>query len=89
MTKSIKEKKEYFGSISDFHIEIDKGQYGFSLSCGGILGIKAFSDVEILLSLSSFSLKILGKGLCMTVFEENRVEIIGKIKEVSFVYGQG
>ena len=89
MQKNVKEKKEYFGSLSDFHIEIDKGQCGFSLSCGGVQGIKAFSDVEILLSLASFSLKVIGKGLCMTVFEENRVEIVGKIKEVSFVYGQG
>lgn len=81
-------KKDYLGRLSDFHAELDKTIAGFSFSCSGVVGISEFSDTEIIVKLSSFSLRILGKGLYMSVFEEKRVEIIGKIAGVNVLYGQ-
>lgn len=81
-------KKEYLGRLTDFHLELDKILLGFSLSVSGAEGISAFSDTEITVRLSSFSLRVTGKGLGMSVFEERRVEIIGKIMGVAILYGQ-
>lgn len=85
---SAKIKSEYFGRVTGFHMELDKTLLGFSLSVSGVEGISAFSDTEIIVRLSSFSIRIVGKGLYMTVFEEKRVEVIGKIMGVSILYGQ-
>ena len=74
--------------VSPFHIEVDKTVGGFTLSCSGVKGISEFSDSEINLNFSSFSLVINGKKLSMTVFEGKCVEIIGKISEVRFVYAK-
>lgn len=71
-----------------FHMEVYKTALGFSLSVSGVEGIVAFSDTEIIVKLSAFSLRILGKGLYMSIFEEKRVEILGKITGVNILYGQ-
>jgi len=81
-------KKDYLGRLSNFHAELDKTVLGFSFSCSGVEGINEFSDTEIIVKLSSFSLRIVGKGLYMSVFEEKRVEIIGKITGVNVLYAQ-
>ena len=71
-----------------FHIDIDKAHRGLSLSCSGVKGISELSDVGILIKLSFAELKIVGKGLSISVFEDKCVEIIGKISEVCFIYGK-
>ena len=73
---------------SNFHVEIDKTARGISLSCSGVRGITEFSNTEIKLQLSEFSMLICGNKLLITVFEERSVEIIGKITEVKFLYGK-
>ena len=77
------------GAVSPFHIEIDRAPRGVSLSCSGVKGISEFSDAQIKLRLSGFSLIINGKNLYMTVFEGGCVEIIGRFTEVGFIYGKG
>ncbi len=69
-----------------FHLEIDKTARGLSLSCTGVKGISEFSDNEIELKTSSFSLIISGKKLYMTVYEGKCVEVIGRFSEVKFIY---
>ena len=73
---------------SPFHIELDSTPRGFSISLSGVKGISEYSDSKIKLRLSGFSLLISGEKMFMTVFEERRVEIIGKFKEVEFIYGK-
>ena len=69
-----------------FHIEVDKYRTGISISVSGVKRINEFSDALIRLRITSFSLEVVGAGLCMTVFEDKNVEIIGKISEVRFLY---
>ena len=83
-----KSKTERIDRLSEFHLELDKTVLGLSLSITGVEGISAFSDTEIIVSLSSFSLRIVGKGLYMSVFEEKCVEILGKISGVNILYGK-
>ena len=74
--------------LSPFHIELDKTPRGLSLSVSGVKGISEYSDTNVRLKLVPFSLDICGSGLLMTVFEGRRVEIIGKISEVRFIYAK-
>ena len=88
MTKKAQNEKFYPGALSSFHIEIDKTPMAYSLSCKGVKGISEFSDEEIKLLISDFSILVKGDKLCMAVFENKCVEITGKISEVKFVYGK-
>ena len=88
MQKKEKRNVSITGQLSPFHIEIDRNRRGFSLSCNGVKGITEFSDSQIKLQLSSFSILVIGVDLSMTVFEDTCVEIIGRFCEVSFVYGK-
>ena len=77
-----------FPVTSPFHIEIDRTPKGMSISCSGVKGISEFSDAEIKLKMTSFTLQISGKKLSMTVFEGKCIEIIGKPEEVKFIYAE-
>lgn len=85
---SDKIKRDGLLAASGFHMELDKNAHGFSLSVSGVEGISAFSDTEMIVRLPSFSLRVVGKGLYMSIFEEKRVEILGKIMGVTILYGQ-
>ena len=74
--------------VSGFHFEMDRISKGFSLICSGVGAVTEFSENEVSLRLSGFSLLIFGKDLCITVFEGKTVEICGKISEVKLVYGK-
>ncbi len=80
--------KEPLAILAGFHLELFKTALGFTLSVSGVEGISAFSDTEIIVKLSAFSLRILGKGLYMSIFEDKRVEILGKFTGVNILYGQ-
>ena len=75
-------------SLPSFHMEVDKTVGGISLACNGVKGINEFSENEVELKLCGFFLRIKGKKLRVSVFEESFVEIIGSIAEVSFVYAK-
>ena len=73
---------------SPFRIEIDKTANGMSVSVSGVKRISEFSDSRIRLCLRTFSLEAVGEKLSMSIFESKKVEIIGKITEVRFIYGK-
>ena len=75
-------------SYPTFHVEIDKCTSGMSLSVSGVKRVSEFSDSLVRLRLSSFFLLIIGENLSITVFESKRVDVLGKISEVKFVYGK-
>lgn len=90
MQKTDKKKLQLTPKIlpSDFHIELDRTPRGLSLSCSGVKGITEFSESAVSIRLSEFSVLICGNKLLITVFEEKSIEIIGKIREVKFLYGK-
>ena len=90
MQKTDKNNPKLFPKIlpGDFHIELDRTTRGLSLSCSGVQGITEFSENEVNIRLSEFSVLICGSKLLITVFEEKSIEILGKITEVKFIYGK-
>ena len=73
---------------SPFHIEIDKCKGGVSLLASGVIKINAFSDENVHLSARGLDILAFGEGLCMTVYENKTVEIVGRIRKVEYEYSK-
>ena len=90
MTKLQKNSKST-SSVSDlatFHLEADRNVKGLSVLIGGIIAISDLSASCVSLASHGGRIIISGERLAVKVYEFNSVEIVGKIKEVSFVYGK-
>ncbi|MBO7196305.1 MAG: YabP/YqfC family sporulation protein [Clostridia bacterium] len=75
-------------ALSSFHIEADRAGGGMSLIISGVIGISDFSDQFIHLLSHGGRIKITGKALFIRVYENNRVEIVGRIEGIVFSYGK-
>ena len=73
-------------AISPFHIAVDRAVGGFALCVCGVTAVSEFSEGCVILELSFSGLKISGAELDLTVYEQNTVEIIGKITGLEFFY---
>ena len=88
MTGGRKKEKPTSGiisSLSAFSLEADFVSHGLSILVSGVLGILEFSDSSVLLNAGRKLLKIEGQGLAITVYEHNRVEIVGMIERIEFL----
>ncbi len=90
MTSERKNKLQFFrGSnvpISPFHIEADRVMGGISMQVGGVIGVNEFSDTTVLLKLRGMNVRINGTSLCLTVYENKTVEIVGNIILTEYSY---
>lgn len=74
--------------LSSFHLEADRASGGMSLILSGIIGISDFSDNYIHLLSHGGRVKVNGRSLFIRVYENNRVEIVGRIEGIVFGYGK-
>lgn len=87
--KEIKESLERcLHSSSLFKLEVERHRSGMSLQFSGIIGINDFSDSCIELKSHSGKIKISGKRLNVTLFENSNLEIFGRVEEIGFSYGK-
>lgn len=88
MTSELKNRTRLFravsAALSPFHVEIDKVSGGTSVLIYGVLGINEFSESFVSVSVKDLSLGIFGEALCMTVYENKTVEIIGSITKLEY-----
>ena len=84
--KPILLKDAILSAVSDFHIDIDKVPRGLSVSVCGTIGVKEFSDTRVLLQIKGFFVCISGTEISMTVYENSTVEVIGRIRDLEFLY---
>ena len=75
-------------AVSPCHISATRAREGISVSVYGVSSILEFSEESVLLDVSFSQLKICGERLNLTVYEEGRVEIVGKIRSTEFLYGK-
>ncbi len=75
-------------SLSSFHLEADRSSKGMSLMLSGIIGISDFSDSFILMLSHGGRILVNGKNLFIGVYENNTVEIQGKVEGIVFKYGK-
>lgn len=75
-------------SLSSFHLEANRSRRGLSLLVGGIIGISDFSDESVMLMSHSGRVTVLGRRLSICVYENNTVEISGRVEDINFTYGK-
>ena len=80
--------KGFSAPISPFHIEADRCARGMRLQVSGVVGISSFSECEMLLLTHTGKITVSGQKLFVSVYENNNVEIDGKIEAVLFKYGK-
>ena len=91
MTEKNKERKKYPGvpsGLSAFHLEANRNSGGMSVILSGIIGISDFSDSSIELLSHGGRICVTGKQLFISVYENNTLEIVGRIGEITFRYGK-
>lgn len=77
------------GSIaSRFHMEADKCAGGLSVVVGGVSSVIDFNPEIAVLKTNYNTVSILGNGLDIAVYENNTVEISGKISTLEFKYAK-
>ena len=84
--KKLRAIRAFSAISSPFHIEVDKVGRFISVMVSGVLGVEEFSDSEVLLCVSGMKIKMAGRGLCLTVYENKTIEIVGKIDLTEYVY---
>ena len=74
--------------LSKFRMEAVRCPKGISLVFCGIIGVEEFDSSLVSLKSHGSKIKVSGKKLNMTVFENNDIEVVGKVEEISFSYGK-
>nr|MBE6545501.1 hypothetical protein [Oscillospiraceae bacterium] len=74
--------------LTPFHLEANRSTRGLSLFLSGIIGISDFSDDYIRLMSHGGRILVNGKRLFINVYENNSVEIVGRVEEIVFSYGK-
>ncbi len=75
-------------ALSSFHLEADRSTRGMSVILSGVIGISDFSDSSIHLLTHGGRIIVNGQKLFICVYENNSVEIVGKVEGVVFKYGK-
>ena len=74
--------------LSQFTLEANRTGKGMGLFIGGVVGISDFSDTSILLKSHGCRVVVEGKRLTLKIYENNCVEINGRVEDIKFVYGK-
>ena len=74
--------------ISPFRLEGERCRRGIKLRFAGIIGVKEFSEKSIEIANHGGRIVINGKRLVLSIFENNQIEIIGKVEGICFKYGK-
>ena len=88
MTNKFFEGKEKTTVNSKFRMEAFRSNKGMTLVLSGIIGVGEFGSEAVLLKSHGAKIAIAGKRLNMNVFENNDIEVVGKVEEIRFSYGK-
>ena len=72
-----------------FSMEASRVGSGISIALSGVIGISDYSESEIILKSHGGKIRICGKRLMLSIYEDNTAEIVGRIEEIGFAYGKG
>lgn len=84
-----KKEKSFVSPVSAFHLEADRCTEGIKMFVSGVIGIGGYSAEEILLRSHACRLRLWGKRLKICVYENNTVEVRGRLEGIEFIYGKG
>ncbi len=78
-------KSPSVGAISDFRLELDRGEGGVRVLINGARAIRDFSPTRALVRVKGATVLVAGDGLQITVYEGRAVELVGKISGVELL----
>jgi hypothetical protein len=82
------ENKNSGSLFSSFTLEANRARCGMGVFIGGIVGISDFSSESIFLKSHGCKVTVEGKRLSIKIYENNCVEIFGKVENIKFTYGK-
>lgn len=68
-----------------FHVEIDRGLGGMAVCVNGVISIMDFADDTAVLKVRGGRIRIIGKGLSISVFNNSAVEVKGIVARVELL----
>lgn len=68
-----------------FHVEVDPHGRGLSVTVSGAQRILSFSDETVEVNCGGRTVRLLGQGLSLIIFDNRVTEIIGQVEEIVFV----
>lgn len=74
--------------INEISLEIRKTRIGAALVAVNVIGVCEFSDTLVVMLSHSGRITVRGERLCLSVFEDKSVEILGKICGVEMDYAK-
>ena len=81
-------KRIPISALKSFRLEANRSSKGLSILLSGVIGVSDFSDKSILLLSHGGRINVVGENLFIDLFENNTVEIVGKVMEIVFIYGK-
>ncbi len=84
MTRNNEKNKLAPRPPSAFHVEIDRIPGGVAVLVSGARAIRELSDTTALLRLKGGFMRINGRNVAVTVYENKTVEVIGGITNIEF-----
>ncbi len=67
---------------SPFHIEIDRVQGGVAVLVSGVRAIRELTDTTALFRIRGGFLRVSGRAIAVTVYENKTVEVIGGVSGI-------
>lgn len=74
--------------LPTFHLEADRVMGGISVMLNGIVSICSLSSEDIHLKSHKGKIKLCGREMSVSIFENHTVEIVGRIEGILFEYGK-
>lgn len=74
--------------LSDFGIELHRVPRGLAVSISGVISVFELSETNIGILTARARINIVGERLSLSVFESRRVELVGRVGDISFKYGK-
>ena len=74
--------------LSPFHLEADLCKCGVAISVSGVKSVQELDGEKIRLKCSVGALEVHGDSMEINVYENNTVEISGKVETVQFFYAK-
>ena len=84
----IKRKKDEEKIPIGFYLSCERVAGGLSLLVGGIIAVSAHEEEYTELLSHTGRIRVSGKGLELTVFENKSIELKGRIEGINFLYGK-
>lgn len=72
-----------------FELEASRKGRGISVGISGIISIEECSECRITMKSHGGKICIMGEKLSVNIYENNSVDVVGRVKEIGFDYGKG